>query len=119
MLKQRKAENSMGTGKKKALRVVFNRRSKLECHGSEITLDSGKNTQHSMVALMRQSLFSRHWQCALAVAVSNPAAPIAAPVGSPPRRNSNKLKAGVSLSVLIIKSYARFLSNTLEWTVRH
>jgi hypothetical protein len=76
----------MGTGKKQALRVTFDRRLKLEFHGSKVTSDAGllayreldkapgltdlgedllndwrtgKNTQHSMVALMRQFIFSR------------------------------------------------------------
>ena len=76
----------MGDGKKQALRVGFNGRLKLEFHGANITSDAGllvyrelddaleltarsggllddwrtgKNTQHTMVALMRQSLFSR------------------------------------------------------------
>jgi hypothetical protein len=86
MLKQRNTENPMGAGKKQALRVTFDRRLKLEFHGSKVTSDAGllayreldealgltdlgdellsdwrtgKNTQHSMVALMRQSIFSR------------------------------------------------------------
>ena len=76
----------MGAGKKQALRVTFDSRLKLEFHGSKVTSDAGllayrelddalgltdlgeellndwrtgKNTQHSMVALMRQSIFSR------------------------------------------------------------
>ena len=76
----------MGAGKKPALRVTFDSRLKLEFHGSKVTSDAGllayreldealgltdlgenllndwrtgKNTQHSMVALMRQSIFSR------------------------------------------------------------
>ena len=76
----------MGATKKQALRVAFDRRLKLEFHGSKVTSDAGllvyreldealgltvqsddllndcrtgKNTQHSMVALMRQSIFSR------------------------------------------------------------
>jgi hypothetical protein len=86
MLKQQKMENPMGAGKKQALRVTFDSRLKLEFHGSKVTSDTGllayreldealgltglgdellndwrtgKNTQHSMVALIRQSLFSR------------------------------------------------------------
>ncbi len=76
----------MGEGKKQALRVRFDGRLKLEFHGSNITSDAGllayreldealeltamsdgllkdwrtgKNTQHSRVALLRQSIFSR------------------------------------------------------------
>ena len=76
----------MGEGRKQALRVSFDGRLKLEFHGSNITSDAGllayreldealgltvlgedllndwrtgKNTQHSMVALVRQSIFSR------------------------------------------------------------
>jgi len=86
MLKQRKMENPTGGGKKQALLVTFDPRLKLEFHGSKVTCDAGllayremdaalgltdlgedllsdwrtgKNTQHSMVALMRQSIFSR------------------------------------------------------------
>src|ERR1039458_914754 len=86
MLKQQKTENPTGAGKKQALRVTFDSRLKLEFHGSKVTSDAGllayreldaalgltdlgedllndwrtgKNTQHSMVALMRQSIFSR------------------------------------------------------------
>jgi len=76
----------MGAGKKQALRGTFDSRLKLEFHGSKVSSDAGllacreldaalgltdlaedllsdwhtgNNTQHSMVALMRQSLFSR------------------------------------------------------------
>src|ERR1022692_399259 len=86
MLKQRKTANPTGAGKKPALRVTFDSRLKLEFHGSKVTSDAGllayreldealgltdlgdemlndwrtgNNTQHSMVALMRQSIFSR------------------------------------------------------------
>src|SRR5271163_3670475 len=79
-------ENPTGTGKKPALWVACDSRLKLEFHGSKVTSDAGllayreldaalgltylganllsdwrtgKNTQHSMVALMRQSIFSR------------------------------------------------------------
>ena len=81
MLKRREMENPTGAGKKQALRVTFDSRLKLECHGAKVTsgagllayreLDealgltdlgedllndwrTGTNTQHSMVGLMRQ-----------------------------------------------------------------
>ena len=81
-----KTENPTGASKKPALRVAFDSRLKLEFHGSKVTSDAGllayreldaalgltdlgenllndwrtgKNTQYSMVALMRQSIFSR------------------------------------------------------------
>ena len=77
MSNQQKMENPTGAGKKPALRVTFDSRSKLEFHGSKVTSDAGllayreldealgrtdlgenllngyrtgKNTQHSMVA---------------------------------------------------------------------
>jgi len=86
MSNQRKTENPTGAGKKHALRVTFDSRLKLEFHGSKVTSDAGllayreldaalgltdlsedrlkdwrtgNNTRHSMVALMRQSIFSR------------------------------------------------------------
>ena len=78
---QRKTENPMGASKKQALRVTFDSRLKLEFHGAKVTSDAGllayreldealgltdlgddllsdgrtgKNTQHSLVALVRQ-----------------------------------------------------------------
>jgi hypothetical protein len=86
MSNPRKTENLEGAGKKEGLRVSFDRRVKLEFHGSQVTSDAGllayreldealdltaaaaellndwrtgDNTQHSMVALLRQSLYSR------------------------------------------------------------
>jgi hypothetical protein len=86
MFKQRKAENQAGAGQRQALRLTFNRGLKLEFYGSQVTSDdgllacrepdealgltapakdllndrrTGKNTQHSMVALLGQSIFSR------------------------------------------------------------
>jgi hypothetical protein len=83
---QQKTTNPTGAGKKAGLRMVFDSRLQLEFHGSKITSDAGllacreldaalgltdlgenllsdgrtgKNTQHSMVAQMRQSIFSR------------------------------------------------------------
>jgi hypothetical protein len=86
MSNQQKMENPTGAGKKAALRVTFDSPLKLEFHSSKITSDAGllayreldaalgltdlgenllndwrtgKNTQHSMAAFMRQSIFSR------------------------------------------------------------
>jgi len=76
----------MGEARKDALRLDFDRRLKLEFHGSKITSDGGllayreldealnltsaiesdlcdirmgKNTQHVLAALLRQSIYSR------------------------------------------------------------
>ena len=75
----------MGEGKKRALCVTFDRQVKLEFHGTTVTSDAGliayreldekldltsiaehfkdtrwgKNTQHSLTALLRQSVYSR------------------------------------------------------------
>jgi hypothetical protein len=81
-----KTEKPAGAGKKEALRVVFDSRLKLEFHDSKVMSDAGllayrdvdtalgltdlgdellndsrtgKNTQHLMMALMRQSNFIR------------------------------------------------------------
>ncbi len=82
----RKTEHLASAGKKESLRVAFDRRGKLEFHDSQVTSDAAllaywkldevlnltapaaellhdwrtdDNTQHSMVALLRQSLYSR------------------------------------------------------------
>jgi len=79
-------ENLMGEASKDALRLDFNRRLRLEFHGTKVTSDAGllayreldnalgltstidselrdirtgKNTQHSLAALLRQSIYSR------------------------------------------------------------
>jgi len=79
-------ENPMGEACKDALRLDFDRRLKLEFHGTKVTSDggllayrelddalgltstidselcdirTGKNTQHSLAALLRQSVYSR------------------------------------------------------------
>ena len=79
-------ENPMGEARKDTLRLNFDRRLKLEFHGTKVTSDAGllvyreldealaltgaidselrevrtgKNTQHDLVALLRQSVYSR------------------------------------------------------------
>jgi len=79
-------ENPMGEARKDALRLDFDRRLKLEFHGTKVTSDAGllayreldetlgltstidselrdirtgKNTQHGLAALLRQSVYSR------------------------------------------------------------
>jgi hypothetical protein len=79
-------ENPMGEARKDALRLDFDRKLKLEFHGTKVTSDAGllayreldealglttmtdselydnrtgKNTQHSIAALLRQSIYSR------------------------------------------------------------
>src|ERR1700685_4564609 len=91
MSNKQKTENPTGSGKKPGLRMVFDSRLRLGFSGSKNTsaavllayreLDAalgladlgenllsdgrtGKNTQHSMVALMRQSIFSALAGCA-------------------------------------------------------
>jgi len=81
-----KKENLMGESKKDALRVNFDKKLKLEFHGVKVTSDAGllayreiddvfgltdmatyeltdnrtgRNTQHSIAALLRQSVYSR------------------------------------------------------------
>ena len=79
-------ENPVGESRKDALRLDFDRRLKVEFHGTKVTSDagmlayrelddalsltstidselrdirSGKNTQHGLAALLRQSIYSR------------------------------------------------------------
>lgn len=86
MSKQEITMNLTGAAKREGLRVTFDRRVKLEFHGSQVTSDAGllayreldealnltasaevflnewrtgQNTQHSMIAMLRQSLYSR------------------------------------------------------------
>ena len=86
MSRTARLDNAMGESGKDALRVDFDANLKLEFHGSMVTSDAGllpyreldealilaakaggllhdwrtgKNTQHTMTALLRQSIFSR------------------------------------------------------------
>ena len=79
-------ENPIGEARKDALRLDFDRKLKLEFHGTKVTSDTGllayreldealgmtsaidselrdnrtgKNTRHSIAALLRQSIYSR------------------------------------------------------------
>jgi hypothetical protein len=86
MFQQQKRRNLMGESKKEALRVQFDPTVKLEFHGAKVTSDgglllhreldevlgltamveevfqdprTGQNTQHTMTALLRQSVYGR------------------------------------------------------------
>ncbi len=86
LLKRHRAEDSLGAGNTQALRVTFDSRLKLEVPGAKVTSDAGvlayreleetlgltglgedllnewrtgTNTQHSLVALVRQAIVSR------------------------------------------------------------